>query len=100
MEIDEEVQGNTHVYHGKFFIRVVKRFWFYKAWHYDAMKKGLKWELNMIIGELCTFPHFLSLQHSKHHILLLLLPKIIERGGAYSFFWKKFNEKLLYLPST
>jgi hypothetical protein len=31
LEIDEEVEGNTHVYHGKFFIRVVKRFGFYKA---------------------------------------------------------------------
>jgi hypothetical protein len=42
---------------------------------------------------LYTFLHFPSLQHSKHHILLLLLPKIIERGGVYSLFWKKIKEK-------
>jgi hypothetical protein len=40
--IDEEVQGNTCVYHGMMFIRVVKRFGNNKAWHYDDMKKGLK----------------------------------------------------------
>jgi hypothetical protein len=53
------------------------------------MKKGLEMGTEhdyWSIVQLCTFPHFPSLQHSKHHILLLLLPKIIERGGAYSLF--------------
>lgn len=52
----------------------------------------------MIIGELCTFPHFPSLQYSKHHILLLLLPKIIERGVFTPCFEKnKGNICYIYL---
>jgi len=88
---------HTCVDHGMMFIKVVKRFGNNKAWHYDAMKKGLQMGTKhdyWWIVHLSTFP-FLTIFQTSHLIitfaqirwksLLLVLKKIKEKNIISTF---------------